>query len=118
MVINDTLARSLRVILTVLVALILLPITAHAAYMTLAAFGGAIVLLMFSDAPNSSVWPLWPILLQFVGIFLLNAPVALAWVLLFSRWPFSALALGIVGAFGWLYLFKKVPQGIFALLFL
>src|SRR5262245_39598566 len=90
-------------LLSVLVALILLAISALGAYMTLAAFGGAIVMLMFSDAPNS---PMWPILVQFLGIFLLNAPVALAWFLLLSHWPFSALALGIVGAFGYLYYFK------------
>jgi hypothetical protein len=101
-------------LLSVSVALILLAISALGAYMSLAAFGGAIVMLMFSDAPNS---PMWPILVQFLGIFLLNAPIALAWFLLLSRWPFSALALGIVGAFGYIYYFKNIPQGIFALLF-
>jgi hypothetical protein len=107
----------MRSILTVLVALILLAISVLIARITLAAFGGGLVLIMFSDAPNS---PVWPILLQFLAPLLLIAPVGLAWVLLFSRAPLSALALGIVGALGadcYLYIFKNY-HGIFAFVFL
>jgi hypothetical protein len=87
----------MRSVLTILAALILFAISALAAHAAVIAFGGGLVMLMFSDAPNS---PRWPILLQLLGPLIWVAPVGLAWFFFFSRAQLSALASGIVGAFG------------------
>jgi hypothetical protein len=105
----------MRSIPTILVALILLAISALVAHAAVIAFGGGLVMLMFSDAPNS---PRWIILLQFLVPLLWVAPVGLAWFFFISRAQLSALACGIAGAFGagcYLY-FLKDFKGIFAFL--